>query len=260
MDDTMLLGILVVIAIAFIIQAFRKLPSFTFRLGDSSKKNEQKEKKPPVVHTTIKQGAANSGEASSVDDEYRFNFRSARWGMSREQVKRSDDFTHPESEDSTRVTYSSRLGHMDCKVTFIMSVNDMLIGGRYDFTTVYEDGARYLSDFETMLDLYIKRFGNPVLTEIEWNNRTFEKKKEFHSIAFMEGHFTRSIQWQTERTDVILYLANNEGIIDFHIDYKCLDHTPLTPQEAPPSLIETPHDDEAPQQEQGEEPRPVEPA
>ena len=77
-----------------------------------------------------------------------------------------------------------------------------------------------------------------------------EKKKEFHSIAFMEGHFARSVQWQTERTDVILYIANNEGIIDFHIEYKCLDHTPLTPQEAPPSLIEAPHDDDEPQQEQ----------
>lgn len=250
MDDTMLLGILVVIAIAFVIQAFRKLPSFTFRIGEASKKRDPSRQKNPVVHTTVNQASSNNGEASNVNDEYRFNFRSARWGMPREQVKRSDDFTHPEFEDITKIIYKSRLGHMDCKVTFIMSVSDELIGGRYDFTTVYEDGARYLADFETMLDLYIKRFGNPVRTDIEWNNRTFEKKKEFHNVAFMEGHFSRSAQWQTARTSVILHLANDQGNIDFHIEYNCLDLSPPAPDEAPADGDKTPPVEDSPQWEQ----------
>lgn len=238
MNDTMLLGILIVIAIAFIIQAFRKLPSFTFRLSDPSPQKGKEDKKNIVTHTTMRQASSTSSEATSVDDEYRFNFRSARWGMSRDQVKRSDDFTHPESEDPTKITYKARLGHMDCKVTFIMNVGDELIGGRYDFTTVYEDGARYLADFETLLELYKERFGDPIRTDMEWGNRTFEKKKEFHGVAFMEGHFTRSAQWQTPRTAVVLFIANRENVIDFHIEYTCLDHTPLTPGEIPPPPIQ----------------------
>ena len=150
MNDSILLGILIVIAIAFVIQAFRRLPSFSLRLGDSPPKKRKESKKPAVTHTTVRQASTTSGEATSLDDEYRFNFRSARWGMPREQVKRSDDFSQPESEDATTITYKTRLGHMSCTVTFTMSVGDELIGGRYDFTSVYEDGARYLSDFDDL--------------------------------------------------------------------------------------------------------------
>lgn len=234
MSDSMLVGILVALAIAFLLLAYFRLPSFSFRSGASrSSKTGEANNPGTIPKASSKISSPAHPEAMSLDDEYRFNFRSARWGMPREQVKRSDDFTQPAFEDATQIVYKSRLGHMDCTVTFMMNpTTDELKGGRYDFTTAYEDGARYLSDFETLLDLYKERFGEPVEAETLWENKTFEKKKEFHGLAFMEGHFSRVVRWQTPRTGVVLSLGKQQGAIAFFIEY-----TWLEPEE--PGLAET---------------------
>lgn len=215
MHTLILPGILICLVISFVVFAVRRLPSFSSHTRASKKRSVAS----PTLLTGSLSGGGSVVEATSVDDEYRFNFRNARWGMSREQVKRSEDLAQVEAEGTTYLVYRARLGHMRCRVTFTMGLNDDLTGGRYSFTTVYEDGARYVADFDTLLNLYKERFGNPASVEVDWNNRTFERKKEFHGIALMEGHVTYRVCWITPRTEVILFLGKGEEAIDFFIAY-----------------------------------------
>lgn len=217
MEETLLMGGLAVFGGIVLVIIFRILPNMISEDGGKIYKTS-------ALSAGRHSSVSSASEAMSVDDEYRFNFRRARWGMTREQVKSHDDFTGVVMEDHRTVFYNSRLGHMNCKVSYCMGEGDTLVGGRYEFTSVYEDGNRYTADFNTLLELYKDRFGAPLSLETVWNNQTFEKRKDFHGIAFMEGHMERRARWITPRTGVVLFLGHDaKGDINFFIEYKGLE-------------------------------------
>ena len=223
-----ILGILIALAAGFLLVIIKYMPrsrwnprSWTLTIDLSPKRK--------MVPATV------PSEALDIRDEARFNFRNTRWEMSKKAVLKAEDFATPLSEAPDSLVFSSKMGHLDCLISYVFEPGDRLCGARYIFQPDYADGTRYLADFDFLLKVIQDKFGPPQQNSIEWLNETFKDNKDFFGFALMEGHFERTVEWLTQRTLIACTLGREDGRIFYHISY--VPTTPLDPFFEGPSPV-----------------------
>ena len=208
------LVILIVMVVGFLLVVAKYLPRGRVRtLHEVSQPTERsKASQDTMVPATI------PSEALDINDEARFNFRNTRWEMSRDAVKKAEDFIPPVSEPENTLVFRSRVGHLGCLITYNFE-SDKLCGARYTFTPEYIDGARYLSDFAFLHKVLCDKFGQPQKSSIVWLNETFKNNRDLQGLALMEGHFVRTEEWLTQRTLISYTLGCKDGKVFFDMAY-----------------------------------------
>ena len=153
------------------------------------------------------------------------DFRKAQWGMSREQVKKTEESPvvfegWSDNFDATILYYKEKVYRFDSFITYIFR-NGKLVQASYSFEP--NDEENYISDYESIIEALIEKYGEPIDVVMEWSDSTYIEDEEKWETALRLGHLKRSGIWETQRTMIELQLFGKDNNIIMQIDY--LDKT-----------------------------------
>lgn len=153
--------------------------------------------------------------------DFENDFRGARWGMSREQVKKTEESPvvfegWSDTDDATILYYKEKVFGFATFITYLFK-DEKLVHARYSFEP--GDGDDYLSDFESIIEALIEKYDEPINVVMEWSDSTYIEDEENWITALRLGHLRRSGTWETKRTVIQLLLYGENNTIIMQIDY-----------------------------------------
>ncbi len=110
--------------------------------------------------------SCRDGKDSKTKEGGEFSFRKTTWGMSREQVKASED-SAPTGDKPDVITYRGEIEGIPVIVGYLFD-GDKLIKAGYLMQGSYEDPNSYVSDYNKIKDFLIDEHGTPAQDEVVW--------------------------------------------------------------------------------------------
>jgi hypothetical protein len=110
--------------------------------------------------------SCRDGKDSKTKEGGEFSFRKTTWGMSREQVKASED-SDPTGDKPDVITYRGEVEGIPVIVGYLFD-GDKLIKAGYLMQGSYEDPNSYISDYNKVKDFLINERGTPAQDEVVW--------------------------------------------------------------------------------------------
>jgi len=149
-------------------------------------------------------------QVSSGSEKY--EFRKTNWGMSKEEVKATED-KKPFSENDTSLYYKNVeiIGrNFFCNYEFMQ---DKLYSSNYSIGTtlgeVHTNKNDYIDDYENFKELLTKKYGKPKKDAVVWKNDLFKSDKQDWGTAISIGHLVYAATWETPTTEIGLALGGN---------------------------------------------------
>ncbi len=141
-------------------------------------------------------------EISSGNEKY--DFRKTNWGMSKEQVKATED-KKPDSEYDTSLVYYVKIGADDylCGYNFLQ---DKLYNTGYVFVGEHSNKNEYIRDYKNLKEILTKEYGKPKTDRMAWDNDLFKNDRSQWGLAVSIGHLSYGNIWETSTTYITLRL------------------------------------------------------
>lgn len=135
------------------------------------------------------------------------DFRNAKWGDLRQQVKNSEssDFV---DEDDKIMAYKGKVANLESLI-FYYFTNDSLYQSVYKITEKHTNANEYISDFKTLKDLLTEKYGEPKHDKTVWKSSLYKDNVNHYGLAVSSGHLVYAAKWQTESTDIQLILGGD---------------------------------------------------
>lgn len=146
-----------------------------------------------------------------------FHFRKTRWGMTREEVTKSEADKLYGTQDFGFI-YESRLLDLDCWTAYIF-VQDRLIRTKYVVTEDHTNKNDYILDYNRFKTALTKKYGEPVSDRQDWRNDLFKDDYSQQGLAISIGHLRFSASWVTPKTTVFLSLNGDKHKVDLQVEY-----------------------------------------
>jgi hypothetical protein len=150
--------------------------------------------------------------------EQAYDFRKTNWGMSREQVKATED-KKPDFEADTMLGYDVTISGKDfaCIYTFL---EDKLYNSGYFFTGEHTNKNLYIDDYEELKETLTKKYDKPK-TDISglWKNDLYKDDKSHWGRAISVGHLIYGASWETPTTEINLMLSGDNFKIKLILAY-----------------------------------------
>jgi hypothetical protein len=157
------------------------------------------------------QDKASNNSASS------FDFRKSNWGMSKAQVKSSENITLVK-EDVNLLAYSGNVSNLEVLVIYIF-VEDKLVRTRYSFIEKHTNKNEYISDYSAIKVALTEKYGNPSLDKEYWLNDLYKKDYDQKGFAISLGHLKYFSEWETTRTKITSALTGDNYEISHVTEY-----------------------------------------
>jgi len=164
----------------------------------------------------ITNGQEIKQEISSGNEKY--DFRKTNWGMSKEQVKVTEE-KKPGFEDDTKVGYEVKIDIYDflCFYTFL---EDKLYKSGYAFSGEHTNKNHYITDYKNLKEILTKKYGKPKTDIVLWENDLFKNDKQEWGLAISVGHLLYRATWETPTTMIALALSGNNYRIGLNMYYE----------------------------------------
>lgn len=148
-------------------------------------------------------------EETKLTERPEYDFRKARWGMSKEQVMESER-AKLIFDNENSVEYRVFIGDFQTQANYTFD-NDKLVRVGLYFLTEYEDKNKYIEVYEFLQDGMTKGVGSPVLDKVVQTDpsATIEEGQEGQAVC--NGELVYGTQWQYPGSDVQLLLRGEEG-------------------------------------------------
>ena len=104
--------------------------------------------------------------------EAKYDFRKTNWGMSKEQVKTTED-KKPDFEDNTMLSYEVTISEKDFECAYLF-LEDKLYGSGYLFSGEHTNKNLYIDDYEELKEILTKEYGKPKIDKVTWKNDLFK--------------------------------------------------------------------------------------
>ncbi len=166
-------------------------------LGISGCQNKQKKKEEKITQETVTKPI----ETKSGD------FRSAKWGMSKEQVKKLESLPSI-GENKNLLGYKGKIANLDCQIAF-QFINDTLYSAAYVITENHINNNDYISDFKKLKELLTEKYGQPKLDKMIWKGSLYKGDESRYGMAVVTGNLVYVADWKTETTDIRLILSGD---------------------------------------------------
>jgi hypothetical protein len=146
-----------------------------------------------------------------------YDFRKTNWGMSKEQVKATED-KKPDFEADDRLFYNLKINGDDyiCVYRFL---EDKLYSGSYRFTVKHVNKNRYIDDYKELKEILTKKYGKLISDEIKWKNDLYKDNKSEWGMAISVGDLEYWTYWETSTTEICLLLTGDNYKITLDIHY-----------------------------------------
>ena len=105
-------------------------------------------------------------------EEVKYDFRKTNWGMSKEQVKATED-KKPNFEDNTMLSYEVTISEKDFECAYLF-LEDKLYGSGYLFFGEHTNKNLYIDDYEELKEILTKEYGKPKIDKVTWKNDLFK--------------------------------------------------------------------------------------
>ncbi len=159
------------------------------------------------------------------------NFRSARWGMSKQQILRLEGV--PDEQDSSNgldiVQYLQTVLNMDCMIGFVFAENK-LVKAKYSFMARHGDKNQYIQDYTKIRDILVEKYGNPETEAARWEDSRYKDEPSNWGQALSLGHLRFDSTWQDSETEIHLRLNGGNENISLVVEYAGLDYKKLARQ------------------------------
>lgn len=156
-------------------------------------------------------------ELALKQSKQEYDFRQTNWGMSKEQVKATED-KKPDSEDINSLGYNVKIDRDDylCIYNFL---EDKFYNSIYACTEKHTNKNLYIDDYEGLKEILTKKYGEPQTDLIIWKNDLFKNKKQDWGTAISIGHLVYRASWNTSTSTIILVLGGDNYQISLGISY-----------------------------------------
>jgi DNA repair exonuclease SbcCD ATPase subunit len=161
-------------------------------------------------------------------EEVKYDFRKTNWGMSKEQVKATED-KKPNFEDNTMLRYEVTISEKDFECAYLF-LEDKLYDSGYLFFGEHTNKNLYIDDYEELKEILTKEYGKPKIDKVTWKNDLFKNlessneliselkeniKENEKQIAKLRANLTKEKKdLEQEYTDKLSILAEKKAQLD----------------------------------------------
>ncbi|MEE9356474.1 MAG: hypothetical protein V3U75_12865 [Methylococcaceae bacterium] len=145
------------------------------------------------------------------------DFRQADWGMTKEQVKKTEN-GKPVKEDDKTLAYQGKLLNLDCLIIY-QFFDEKLTSSGYNIAKHHTNRNDYISDYDNLKDKLIEKYGKPLTEGDLWKNDLYKNDPQNWGLAVSIGHLIYLAKWETDRTDINLALAGDNFEITLALFY-----------------------------------------
>ena len=161
-------------------------------------------------------------------EEDKYDFRKTNWGMSKEQVKATED-KKPDFEDNIMLSYEVMISEKDFECAYLF-LEDKLYGSGYLFFGEHTNKNLYIDDYEELKEILSKEYGKPKIDKVTWKNDLFKNleisneliselkeniKEKEKQIRKLRANLTKEKKdLEQEYTDKLSILAEKKAKLD----------------------------------------------
>ncbi len=158
---------------------------------------------------------------ASIKESSENSFRKTKWGMSRSEVKKTEE-GEPARDDEEGLIYDVSISGIDGLALYRFS-QGKLAKTRYFFTEDHINNNNHINDFDTLKSLLIEKYGKPQRDELIWRGDTFKDEPSRYGMAVVTGNLVYVASWQTEETKIQLVLSGEDFDARLSIDYTSIE-------------------------------------
>lgn len=147
-----------------------------------------------------------------------FDFRNARWGMSRDEVKKSeaDKLVKDEAQG---LGYITSINGDEALLMYVF-VDDKLVRAKYVMLKKFSNNSDYYYQLhEPIKAILIEKYGKPKKESKMWKNNLYRKDPSQIGMAIGMGHYAEFINWENEKTKITAYIYGNNFDISTGVEY-----------------------------------------
>jgi predicted RND superfamily exporter protein len=175
----------------------------------------------------ILSGCSDNSDASTsniqpIEENQNFTFRKTTWGMSQEEVKKSESLV-PSEKDSF-LSYKDSINGLDATLSYAF-VDDKLAKAMYSIKETHTNKNDYISDYKDLKKLLTEKYGEPFEDNEIWSKSLYKNDPEEYGLAVSLGHLNYLTQWETEDTVVNLVLFGENYKITHTIMYESKNYS-----------------------------------
>lgn len=154
----------------------------------------------------------------SISQAQDYDFRQTRWGMSKLQVKNSEN-SQPLFDKKGELTYSVKIAGINAFAAYYF-VDSILVKSAYVFEQNYSNRNDYIRDYKKVKDILTRKYGDPIMDETVWRNDLYRDDPQDYGFAISIGHLVYRSKWITPNTEIKLVLHGNKYKISFVAIYE----------------------------------------
>lgn len=150
-------------------------------------------------------------ETQEINEEAveKYDFRKAKWGMSMQEVKDSEE-GEPVLESENTLDYSIILLKMQAQVGYTFK-DDELIRAGFFFISKLESENDYIEKYDELKEELTKVNGKPVIDTEQQKDPSLQIDPENKGKAVCNGDLLYATQWDLPNTDIQLVLRGEDS-------------------------------------------------
>jgi hypothetical protein len=146
-----------------------------------------------------------------------FDVRKARWGMTRQEVKKSENLQLL-SDKNDVIEYKFMLLGIKSRIRYRFQ-EDRLAGAEYVIEQDDVNPSRFYDDFKALRGFLRQLYNAPVSDEKVWTNDIYKADEKNWGFAISLGFLTCKTSWQNATTRIYLAQTGGNHLINTSIQY-----------------------------------------
>ena len=147
-----------------------------------------------------------------------FDLRHTRWGMTQEEVIKSEEKMDPVEVTENMIQYKTQIMKNNVGLQYVF-VEDKLIGAIYKLDDNFINSDRFRSTYNKFRTALINKYGQPSEDKTNWVTDTFKNDRKKWGLALSLGHVEYASSWRTKNTFIECSLREENYYVLCLIEY-----------------------------------------
>lgn len=164
-----------------------------------------------------------------------FSFRKTNWGMSKSQVKTTEDGKILRNDHL--LAYEGDVAGLDTLIVYIF-IDNKLVRAKYIFIEKHSNRTDYISDYSSIKKILNKKYGEPVDDKTYWKNDLYKNDYQDWGMALAVGHLSKYSNWKFSDTEVWLSITGDNYEISHSAEYSSVKLAGLESEKSEEKIAE----------------------
>lgn len=157
-----------------------------------------------------------AGPIAWADEQ--FDFRNTKWGMSKEDVKKSEELK-PYEEKEESILYLDKIDDLEVVVVYFFS-DGKLTSSKYGVLNKYvNNNSYYTQAFKPLQEMLEKKYGKETKHDKIWSNKLYKNNPSEIGMAIATGGYDEYSLWDMEKTKIIAFINGENFKIKTGVEY-----------------------------------------